>query len=50
MKSDHTPFLGLFGTVATLSLAELNQLVGVMAGLATVVYVVSKTVLLLKRK
>lgn len=48
MNDEKTAFLGLVGTVASLSLAEINSLVGVMAGIATVVYVVTKTVLLIR--
>ena len=47
---DKTPLVGLAGTVAALTLNDARELVGIVAGLATVVYIVSKTVILWQTK
>lgn len=49
MKHDLTPFIGTAGTIAALSLTDTRELVGIVVGLATLVYVVSKTVILWTR-
>lgn len=37
---DRAPLLGALGTVATISLEQINTLVGIVAGLLTIAYLV----------
>lgn len=46
MRNDPTPFVGVVGTVATIGLGEVHLLIGIVVGLATLVYVVTKTAML----
>ena len=46
--NDHVPFIGAGGTVASVSLGQWNEIVGITVGVITGVYVTVKLVLLLK--
>lgn len=48
MHYDKTPLVGVVGTLGTLTLSDVHTLVGIVAGLATVAYVLTKTVLLVR--
>lgn len=47
---DKTLYAGICGTLGTLTLSDAHTLVGIVAGLATVAYMVTKTVLLITRR
>lgn len=47
---DPTALLGAGGVLASLSIAQLNEYVGLVGGLLTVVYLVSQIVLLWSKK
>ncbi len=46
--NDHVPFIGAGGTLASVSLGQWNEIVGITVGVITGVYVTVKLVLLLK--
>lgn len=46
--NDHVPFVGAGGTMASLSLGQWNEIVGITVGVLTGIYVVFKTVALIR--
>lgn len=48
MFDDRTPLIATAGFIGTFTLAEINQFVGILVGLATLGYVISKWVRLLR--
>ena len=41
---DHNAFIGAFGTILSVSLAQINTFVSLLIGIATLVYMVLKIV------
>jgi hypothetical protein len=50
MNHDHTPIIGAVGTVATALLENVNGVVSLAVGLATLGYVLTKWILLLRSR
>jgi hypothetical protein len=47
---DPTPFIGAGGTLGTLFLADINSVLSVLVGLASLGYVVTKWVMLVRAR
>lgn len=50
MNTDHTPMIGMTGTVATILLEHLNSVISILVGIATLGYVITRWYLLVKRR
>ena len=50
MNHDATPIIGAAGTLATFGLADINALVSLLVGLATLGYILTKWALLIKSR
>ena len=50
MHSDNTPLIGTAGTVATALLENINGIVSLAVGLATLGYVLTKWILLMRAR
>tara|TARA_R100000808_G_scaffold7902_1_gene22693 strand:- start:7191 stop:7370 length:180 start_codon:yes stop_codon:yes gene_type:complete len=46
--NDHVPFVGAGGTLASLSLGQWNEVIGITVGVLTGIYVIIRIVLLCK--
>lgn len=46
--NDHVPFVGAGGTMASISLGQWNEIVGITVGVLTGIYVIIKTIKLIR--
>jgi hypothetical protein len=46
--NDHVPFVGAVGAMAGLSLGQWNEIVGITVGALTGIYVIIKTIILIR--
>lgn len=47
--NDKTPMVGLFGSFGSLSLGQLNEWVGLACGCLTIIYLITKLVILARK-
>ena len=50
MNPDHTPFIASAGLLATLGLNDINAAISLLVGVATLGYVVTKWILIWRRR
>ena len=46
--NDHVPFVGAGGALASVSLGQWNEIVGITVGALTGIYVIIKTIILIR--
>tara|TARA_R110000868_G_scaffold193496_2_gene438474 strand:+ start:69 stop:230 length:162 start_codon:yes stop_codon:yes gene_type:complete len=50
VNPDHTPFIASAGLLATLGLNDINAILSILVGAATLGYVITKWILLWRRR